>query len=96
MRRRQPALSMKPSGCSQHHPLASAHRSCFSPLPLSLSLFNVVSVLCAHALFIVASINNLIEKQGEESDRNVIRSKWGRYSPVCMSCKGLRERERDN
>ncbi len=68
-RERETVLLMKPSGSSQHHPLVLAQRMCFSLLPLSL--LHAMSVLCTHALFIVAFINNLIEKQGEESHLNI-------------------------
>lgn len=37
-----------------------------------LALLHAVNVLCTHALFITAFINNLIEKQGEESHQNII------------------------
>ena len=41
-------------------------------LPLSLSFSHAMSALHTHALFIAAFINNLIEKQGEESHPNII------------------------
>lgn len=68
--------------------------------PFFLSVLHAMCVLCTHALFIVAFINNLIERQGKESHLNITGPN-GTESPINMGCKcslqqmGETERERE-
>lgn len=52
-------------------PASSSHFGTGSLFPFFLSVLHAMSLLCTHTLFIVAFINNLIEKQWEESHPNI-------------------------